>query len=125
MATNPIRTSQQEMDDIAASERHPKEDAPRARALDRAKELTLGARNVDYGDPVANHWHIARIFNAITGHNLTARDIAIVHQATKMARRQNTPDHYDSYVDGMAYTGIELECALSESIKGQPEEKSE
>jgi len=104
-----------------SDEPHPSEDVPRARALDLAKELTLGSRKVDYGDPVANHWHIARIFNAITGHSLTARDIALVHQATKLARRQNSPEHYDSYVDGMAYTGIELECALSECIKGEGE----
>jgi hypothetical protein len=86
----------------------------RVAALEEAINLTTGQRNVDYGDPVENHAHIARIFNAITGKDLSARDIAIVHQATKLARRQNTPAHRDSYVDGAAYTGIEYECALAE-----------
>ena len=82
--------------------------------LKEAQELTGGDRNRTYGEPVANMEHIARIFNAITGHKISARDVTILHQATKMARRQYSPDHRDSYVDNMAYVGIEYECALHE-----------
>jgi len=92
----------------------------RVGVLDEAARLTAGARNVDYGDPVDNHAHIARIFNAITGRDLTAREVAIVHQATKIARRMNTPTHRDSYVDAAAYGAIEYECALAEE-KTPPE----
>jgi hypothetical protein len=113
-----VKTIQDEVEDdiilaIASGEMM----TPRGRALDRAKELTEGSRNADYGCPVENHQHIANVFNAITGHNISARDVAIMHQATKLARRYKNPTHYDSYVDGMAYVGIELECALAEAEK--------
>lgn len=90
----------------------------RVAALQEAITLTAGDRNKAYGDPVPNMQHIAQIFNAITGRNLTAREIAIVHEATKIARRWHNPLHRDSYVDGMAYTGIEYECAIAE--RGDP-----
>ena len=81
--------------------------------MKEAAELTTGDRNRDYGPPVENMQHIADIFNAWTGRDLTAREVAQLHQATKMARSQTTPDHRDSYVDLIAYRGIEYECALA------------
>jgi hypothetical protein len=89
----------------------------RVACLEEAARLTAGDRNRTYGPPVENMQHIADIFNAITGRDLTARDVALVHQATKLARRQNSPLHRDSYVDGMAYAGIEYECALAEDAR--------
>jgi len=80
--------------------------------LSEASALTSGDRRDDYGSPVDNHKHIARIFNAITGNKLTARDIAIVHQATKLARRMTSPTKKDHYIDNMAYVGIEYECVM-------------
>ena len=88
-------------------------DAERVKLLREASSLTAGDRNRDYGEPVANMQHIADIFNAWTGLSLTARQVAQVHIATKMARRTTSPKHRDSYVDDMAYTGIEYECAIS------------
>ena len=87
----------------------------RVSLLSEAAALTAGDRNKTYGDPVENMQHIADIFNAWTGLDLTARQVAQVHVATKMARRTTTPDHRDSYVDAMAYTGIEYECVKSTS----------
>ena len=89
----------------------------RACLLKEAEELTVGDRNRDYGDPVENMQHIADIFNAWTGRDLTAREIAQVMVATKLSRSQISPDHRDSYVDAMAYRGIEYECALTEHDK--------
>ena len=82
--------------------------------LKEAIELTSGDRAKDYGDAVANHKHIAKIFNAITGHNLTARDIALLHTCTKLSRGQTSPTKRDHYVDRMAYAGIEYECVMAE-----------
>jgi len=82
--------------------------------LKEAIELTGGDRAKDYGDAVANHQHIAKIFNAITGHNLTARDMALIHTCTKLSRGQTSPTKRDHYVDRMAYAGIEYECVMSE-----------
>ena len=92
----------------AAAEPH------RARLLRTARELTCGDRNASYGDPVANHEHIAEIFNAITGRDLTARECALLHVATKLARQRTSPRREDSYVDLMAYAGIAFECALAD-----------
>ena len=82
--------------------------------LQEAIDLTGGDRAKDYGDAVANHQHIAKIFNAITGHNLTARDMALIHTCTKLSRGQTSPTKRDHYVDRMAYAGIEYECVMSE-----------
>jgi len=85
----------------------------RVSCLHEAATLTAGDRNKTYGDPVQNMQHIADIFNAWTGRDLTAREVAQVHIATKLARSQTSADHRDSYVDAMAYRGIEYECAIA------------
>lgn len=106
---------------MSATEDH---GTPRGRVLKDASALTHGDRNDAYGDPVDNHEHIARIFNAITGRDLSAREIVLVHEATKLARRARNPRHYDSYVDNAAYVGIEFECALAEfdaQTKAEPQ----
>lgn len=84
----------------------------RVAVLREAETLTAGDRNRDYGDPVSNMEHIAHIFNAITGHGISGRDVAVLMNCVKIARRYTNPTHYDSYVDGAAYTGIEWECAM-------------
>ena len=82
--------------------------------LQEAIDLTGGDRAVDYGDAVANHQHIAKIFNAITGHDLSARDMALIHTCTKLSRGQTSPKKRDHYVDRMAYAGIEYECVMAD-----------
>ena len=57
---------------------------------------------------------VAKIFNAITGHDLSARDIALLHTCTKLSRGQISPTKRDHYVDRMAYAGIEYECVMAE-----------
>ena len=82
--------------------------------LKEAIELTSNDRHKDYGNPVTNHRNIAQIFNAITGHNITARDVALLHTCTKLSRGQVSPKKKDHYIDRMAYAGIEYECAMAE-----------
>jgi hypothetical protein len=84
--------------------------------LEEAASLTAGDRNRAYGEPVGNMQHIADIYNAITGQKISARDVALFHQATKLARLAKNPAHRDSYVDGMAYGGIAYECALAGKV---------
>jgi hypothetical protein len=81
--------------------------------LQEAATLTAGDRNKEYGPPVENMQHIADIFNAITGHQLTARDVPLFHVATKLARLYHNPTHRDSHVDCAAYAAIAYECALA------------
>lgn len=82
--------------------------------LQEAINLTSGDRARDYGAVVENHKCIADIFNAITGRDLTAREVAVFHIATKLARTRTSPTKRDSWVDLMAYAGIAFECALAE-----------
>ena len=91
--------------------------------LAEASALTSQDRNKDYGDPVDNMTHIADIFNAITGHQIKPSDVAILHIATKLARKRTSPLKKDHYVDTMAYMGIAYECELEEnSIEPTPEQ---
>jgi hypothetical protein len=89
--------------------------------LEEAATLTSGDRNKAYGAPVPNMHHIADIFNAISGHKVTARDVALFHVATKLARLYGNATHRDSHVDGMAYLGIAFECAMAAESPPTPE----
>ena len=89
--------------------------------LSEASALTSQERNKDYGDPVDNMTHIADIFNAITGHEIKPSDVAILHIATKLARKRTSPLKKDHYVDTMAYMGIAYECELQEVEPSQKE----
>ena len=89
----------------------PKAETPlRVDVMHKAAELTCGDRNKDYGTPYDNHAAIAECFNAMTGHNLTAADVAKVHIATKLCRLKTSPMKEDHYVDMIAYAGIVWEC---------------
>ena len=88
--------------------------APRAELLQEAIALTTGDRLDAYGEPVPNMQHIADIFNAITGRDLTAWEAATFLRAVKLARSATNKTHRDSTVDAMAYSGISFECALAE-----------
>ena len=62
--------------------------------LKRAIEYTDGDRRTDYGSPIENHEHIAMIFNSITGKRLSAKDIALVQVATKLARMTSSSSFF-------------------------------
>lgn len=94
--------------------RVPTDDPLRARLLDEAKRLTTGERNIDYGRPIDNMADIARIFNAITGRDISAAEVPMFHMATKLARMRQSPGKHDHYVDLMAYAGITAECVEAE-----------
>jgi hypothetical protein len=91
----------------------------RVALLEEAARLTGTERRAVYGEPVENHEHIARIFNAWTGRDLTAAEVVMVHMATKMARMMSSPDHRDSHVDLMAYAGIRWECIIAGLTTGR------
>ena len=88
--------------------------------LETAINLTYGDRAKDYGSPVENMNHIASIYNSITGQSVSGSNVAQFMIAVKLARRSTSPTKADHYIDDMAYTGIEYECALAEA--GTPAE---
>ena len=88
----------------------------RVQLLREAEEITCGARNIDYGDPVTNHRNIATIAGVATGWNMDEHDAVMVLIAAKIARIRISPDKRDHYVDLMAYAGIAYECAMARKV---------
>lgn len=83
---------------------------PRGRLLSRAKDLTEGDRARQYGPPRENHERIARLAYDVTGHSLTATDIALILCCVKLSRIAEDRNHADSYADLAAYVAIAYEC---------------
>lgn len=96
----------------------------RGAILDRAKELTNGAREADYGGMADNMACLAALLDAyIMGRFRGAQsilgevvlngvDAACIMALTKIARiAGGDQSHRDSYVDGAAYLAMAGECA--------------
>ena len=90
----------------------------RVSCLEEAAKLTAGDRDATYGPPVENMQRTADIFNAVTGRDLTATDVALMMVSVKLARLNPSPTHRDSHVDAMAYLGIAFECAVADKAGG-------
>lgn len=86
----------------------------RVQLMREAEAITCGDRDLDYGDPVANHQRIADIASLCIGKELTAHDVVMVLIAAKLARARISPTKRDHYVDLMAYAGIAYECVADE-----------
>ena len=86
----------------------------RVQLMHEAETITCGDRDLDYGDPVANHQRIADIASLCIGKELTAHDVVMVLIAAKLARARISPTKRDHYVDLMAYAGIAYECVADE-----------
>jgi hypothetical protein len=84
-------------------------------ALEEAVKLTVGDRNVSYGEPYANMKVLAGMVREYMGNrsmnSFTAADMAAVNILIKLSRISVNPTHRDSWVDAAAYAGIGLECA--------------
>ena len=63
-------------------------------------------RAVHYGPFEEAIESIARISSELTGKQITAWDVCMVHAATKMRRLSTTKNHEDSYVDLMNYAAF-------------------
>lgn len=72
-----------------------------------AEDLTSGARNKSYGEPLENFSHTAALINAQFSGKLktpfTAEDFAILMILVKLSRLNTTPTHRDSMVDIAGY----------------------
>lgn len=88
---------------------------PRGDALDEAKHLITGDRNVSYGTPTANFANIAEIWTTLFRHKMLpgvsfdAREVADAMIALKIARSIAQPKR-DNYVDVAGYAGCAVEC---------------
>ena len=73
--------------------------------LSEADELIYGDRNNDYGHPRDDFGRTARIWTAILGTEVNARQVALCLIGVKISRLCQTPDHRDSIVDIAGYAG--------------------
>lgn len=76
-----------------------------------ASRLTHGDREKNYGTPQENHRRIAAMWSVVLGVEVKPHEVALCMAALKIARLVETPEHVDSYVDGVAYMGIAAELA--------------
>ena len=83
-----------------------------AKVAQEAIELFTGPRNADYGDATDNFQDIADLWSVVLrpiltpGAAITAEQVAIMSALIKVARLNTTPDHDDSWTDGVAYLAL-------------------
>lgn len=80
-----------------------------AEALVEAFELITGPRQAAYSHPEDDYSRVVRIFEAITGVQLTAEQGILFMVSVKLARLAHNLDagkyHHDSLVDAAGYLG--------------------
>jgi len=91
--------------------------------LAQASELVSQTRAATHGDAHANHWNIARLWNAFLSIRpepadpLSPRDVALMMALLKIARTQLGDYNSDDYVDAAGYIAIAQEVgAIAEVL---------
>ena len=82
----------------------------REEILKEAQTCVSQDRNKSYGEPKENHERIARLWSVILEREVKPHEVALCMAAVKMARIVATPDHRDSWVDGVGYFALGMEC---------------
>jgi len=91
--------------------------------LQTASQLVSETRAATHGDAHANHWNIARLWNAFLSIRpepavpLSPRDVAMMMALLKIARTQLGDHNPDDYVDAAGYIAIAQEVgAIAEVL---------
>lgn len=85
--------------------------------LREALSITTGARAEKYGHPSINLARTARLLDAYLlglDREITVADVAAIMTLVKLARLQQSPEHYDSLLDIAGYMS-----ATWDAIKGE------
>ena len=80
--------------------------------LDEAKRLTSGDRNNSYGPPAQDFTRTARIWTAILGVDVDAKQVALCMIGLKISRAAWS-DKRDHYVDMAGYARCGWQCCES------------
>jgi hypothetical protein len=93
-----------------------KEESTRGKVLNEANSIVNGARANVYGGPEDSFRTIASLWSTYLSRagsvtSLTAPDVASMMALLKIARLQNSPDHWDSWVDLAGYAACGAETA--------------
>lgn len=122
--TNTWQHVRQDMVEEAASQGHTlltgkldQPESPRSVILDEAKRITTKDRNQIAGEPQDNFQRIADLWNTYLSNRRVGRDApiegwetAIMMVLMKVARIQNSPDHYDHFLDMVGYSATAWEA---------------
>jgi hypothetical protein len=68
--------------------------------------VTMQQRGGVYGHPAINHKRIADLWSAYLDYPITPHQAALCMALVKVSRLTETPDHYDSIKDFIAYGAI-------------------
>lgn len=92
----------------------------RDKILNSASDLINGQRAKDYGDAYEMHRRIGAGWSEILGVNVTPAQVALCMAWLKISRLIETPDHWDSFVDLVAYGALagEIESRSKNPIRG-------
>lgn len=82
--------------------------------LEDARTAVCKDRNKSYGEPKENHTRIAGLWSVILDRKVKPHEVALCMAAVKTARLIATPNHRDSWVDGVGYFAIGMECLTDE-----------
>ena len=63
----------------------------------------LSQRSNNYGEAQYNFARAATLMSVLSGKSYSAYDMSLAMLAIKLSRLANSPDHHDSWVDGINY----------------------
>lgn len=79
----------------------------RARDIcNRAADLVNNDRNAVYGDAEINFRETGALWAVVFGHDVTPEQVAICMALVKVARLIKSPEHADSWTDGVGYLAL-------------------
>ncbi|AGU91970.1 metagenomic prevalent protein [Mycobacterium phage Adawi] len=79
----------------------------RARDIcEHAADLVNNDRNAVYGDAEQNFTETGALWAVVFGHEVTAEQVALCMALVKVARLIKTPNHADSWTDGVGYLAL-------------------
>jgi len=74
--------------------------------LYEAKQLIMGVRNHEYGDPKINFMTIADMWTSYLGFKVAPHDVAAMMIIVKLSRVHTSPGKWDSWVDMAGYAAL-------------------
>jgi hypothetical protein len=101
------------MDNHQATEQTVSEYEARARSVPEQASEVLADR-ASHGGAIENHRHIAALWSAYLGTEVTARNVADMMVLVKMSRASTGQVIEDHFIDYCGYAGIAWACAVAE-----------
>jgi hypothetical protein len=83
--------------------------------LQKAIDHTSGDRNRTHGDPVTTGRHVAKMWSAYLGIEVSAADVYWMMSQVKSIRAKHGAFNLDDFEDGACYPALAGECALADN----------